>query len=129
MTDQARPGMADRVAVVTGAASGIGLAVTELFAGRGFRVVAVDVDADGLTGLSTHAGVVTLAGDVATEDANVAAVELALDRFGRLDAAVLNAGIGGGGPLEAAGRLSPPRRCPGSAPIPVPGLTPHPRRR
>jgi len=32
-------------------------------------------------------------------------VELALDRFGRLDAAVLNAGIGGGGPLEATGAV------------------------
>jgi hypothetical protein len=44
-------------------------------------VVAVDIDAAGLAGPSVHAGVVPLAGDVATEDANVAAVELALDRI------------------------------------------------
>jgi meso-butanediol dehydrogenase / (S,S)-butanediol dehydrogenase / diacetyl reductase len=96
--------MVERVVVVTGAASGIGRAVTELFAERGFGVVAVDVDAEKLAGLD-HGEVVTLAADVATEAANVAAVKLALHRFGRLDAAVLNAGIGGGGPLEAAGAV------------------------
>jgi meso-butanediol dehydrogenase / (S,S)-butanediol dehydrogenase / diacetyl reductase len=91
-----------RVVLVTGAASGIGRATAELFTERGWQVVALDLNADGLAGLSAA---VTLAGDVATEEANLAGVRLALDRFGRLDAAVLNAGIGGGGPLEAPGAI------------------------
>lgn len=47
----------------------------------------------------------TLVGDVASEQSNAEAVALALERFGRLDAAVLNAGIGGAGPLESPGAI------------------------
>ncbi|GAA4881566.1 SDR family oxidoreductase [Kitasatospora terrestris] len=97
--------MGDPVVLVTGAASGIGEAVARLFAERGHRVVAVDVDKAGLEALAELDGVETLAGDVAEEATNAEAVELALHRFGRLDTAVLNAGIGGGGPLEAPGAL------------------------
>jgi meso-butanediol dehydrogenase / (S,S)-butanediol dehydrogenase / diacetyl reductase len=97
--------MTTNVVIVTGAASGIGRATAELYAERGHRVVAVDRDEDGLAKLSVLEGVATLVGDVAADATNEAAVRLALDRFGRLDAAVLNAGIGGGGPLESAGAL------------------------
>ncbi|MEU6372853.1 SDR family oxidoreductase [Streptomyces sp. NPDC046909] len=93
------------VTLITGAASGIGEAAVRLYAGRGHRVVAVDVDEAGLARLDALDGVVTLAGDVADEATNTGAVALALDRFGRLDAAVLNAGIGGAGPLESPGAI------------------------
>jgi meso-butanediol dehydrogenase / (S,S)-butanediol dehydrogenase / diacetyl reductase len=64
-------------------------------------VVAVDVNAALLSGLTALGGpVATLRGDVASAETSEKAVRLALTRFGRLDAAVLNAGIGGGGPLE-----------------------------
>ena len=63
-------------------------------------MIAVDIDADRLSTLAAEGQVLTFAGDVATADANEEAVRLALSMFGRLDAAVLNAGIGGGGPLE-----------------------------
>lgn len=92
--------MPSRVVLVTGAASGIGRAAVDLYAERGYAVVGVDLDADGLAPLTGLANVVTLTGDVATVRANEEAVELALSRFGRLDAALLNAGRGGGGPLE-----------------------------
>ena len=92
--------MTGRVVLITGAASGIGRAAAELYAGRGYSVVAVDADAVGLASLADLGPVATLAGDVATAQANEDAVDLALRRFGRLDAALLNAGIGGGGPLE-----------------------------
>lgn len=95
MTDTSRP-----VVLVTGAASGIGRATAELFAERGFGVVAVDQDKAGLVELSETDGVVALVGDVSGEEDNAAAVALALDTFGRLDVAVLNAGIGGTRPLE-----------------------------
>ncbi|WP_131747128.1 SDR family oxidoreductase [Frankia sp. Cppng1_Ct_nod] len=97
--------MVTPVVVVTGAASGIGRACVELFAERGFKVVAVDLAEDGLAGLSATAGVVTLTGDVADETTSTAMVRLAVDHFGRLDAAVLNAGIGGTPPLEADGAI------------------------
>lgn len=103
MTSQAAP--AAPVTLVTGAASGIGEATARLFAERGHRVVAVDVQEEGLAKLGTLDGVATLVGDVSEESTNSAAVELALERFGRLDAAVLNAGIGGAGPLESPGAI------------------------
>ncbi|MBE3016012.1 SDR family oxidoreductase [Microbispora sp. NEAU-D428] len=92
-------------AVVTGAAAGIGRAVAELFAERGYGVVAVDLAEPPLADLARDPGIVPLAGDVAEEAVNEAAVRLALDRFGSLDTVVLNAGIGGTPPLEAPGAM------------------------
>ncbi|RCG21017.1 SDR family NAD(P)-dependent oxidoreductase [Sphaerisporangium album] len=99
-----------RAVVVTGAASGIGRATVELFAQRGTGVVAVDHDEAGLKAFAGDERIVTLAGDVSSEDANRAAVALALERFGRLDGAVLNAGIGGTLPLEHPGALEAAER-------------------
>jgi NAD(P)-dependent dehydrogenase (short-subunit alcohol dehydrogenase family) len=93
------------VALVTGAASGIGEATARLFAERGHRVVAVDVNEEGLGKLGVLDGVATLTGDVSEQRVNEAAVRLAVERFGRLDVAVLNAGVGGAGPLESAGAI------------------------
>jgi len=92
--------MTSRVVLITGAASGIGRAAVDLYAGRGYAVVAVDIAADGLAPLADLGPVATLEGDVSTARANEEAVRLAVSRFGRLDAALLNAGRGGGGPLE-----------------------------
>ncbi|MER7008446.1 SDR family oxidoreductase [Dactylosporangium sp. NPDC000555] len=95
-----------KAVVITAAASGIGRAAAELFAARGFGVVAVDNDPVRLAGLSEVEGVVTLLGDVAEERANQEMVALALSRFGRLDVAVLNAGAGGAPPLEDEGAIA-----------------------
>ncbi|WP_131787927.1 SDR family NAD(P)-dependent oxidoreductase [Protofrankia symbiont of Coriaria ruscifolia] len=97
--------------VITGAASGIGRACVELFAARGFGVVAVDLDEAVLSTLTGQPGqpgpeqVVPLVGDVSREETGTAMAQLALARFGRLDVAVLNAGIGGTLPWEAAGAV------------------------
>lgn len=104
--------------VITGAASGIGRACVALFAARGFGVVAVDIDKAGLADLATapdsadgQSGdegsprIVPVVGDVSRERTGDAMVRTALERFGRLDAAVLNAGIGGTLPWEADGAL------------------------
>lgn len=95
----------DRVVVVTGAASGIGRATAELFAARGCGVVAVDLVEDGLAWTQGHNFVVAYAGDVSTEAANVGMVDAARAAFGRLDAAVLNAGIVGSPPIEGEGAI------------------------
>ncbi len=95
----------DRVVVVTGAASGIGRATAELFAARGCGVVAVDLVEDGLDWTQGHNFVVAYAGDVSTEAANVGMVDAARAAFGRLDAAVLNAGIVGSPPIEGEGAI------------------------
>ncbi len=94
-------GLAGRVAVVTGAASGIGEATAELLAGMGVRVVASDVDAE--RGASSAGRLRERGGEVLFVEADVtdpAAVEAlvarAVDAHGRLDCAANCAGVGGG---------------------------------
>jgi len=93
-----------RSVIVTGAASGIGRAAAELFASRGSHVVAVDID-ESVEALASDA-ITALPGDVSQPETYERAVKLALSNAGRLDAAVLNAGIGGSGPLDAAGAVA-----------------------
>ena len=75
----------ERAALVTGAASGIGRAIAQRLVADGWRVLSVDLTGGG-PGES-------LAADLATRDGNRVAVETALERFGRLDAVVANAGF------------------------------------
>ena len=81
--------------VVTGAAKGIGAGIVEAFARAGWSVVAVDRDKAPLEQTASRIGgtIATLAGDVAQRATNDAAVKMAVDRFGGLDAAVGNAGV------------------------------------
>jgi NAD(P)-dependent dehydrogenase (short-subunit alcohol dehydrogenase family) len=90
-----------RVALVTGAASGIGRATAEVFASMGTRVVASDIDADAgaaTVGRLNDAGgdAVFMAADVADADAVDALVAFAVESFGRLDCAANCAGVGAG---------------------------------
>jgi len=89
-----------RVAIVTGAASGIGRAAAERLAERGARVVAVDLDEARLAWTKEHLGVVARPGDVSDPAANAAMVEAAVRGFGRLDVLVLNAGLPAVGSLD-----------------------------
>ena len=89
-----------RVAVVTGGASGFGRATVERFVAEGASAVLVDVSDDG----AGDAGAIDPSGervafhqaDVSKEDEVEAAFALAVERFGRCDIAVNNAGIIGG---------------------------------
>jgi NAD(P)-dependent dehydrogenase (short-subunit alcohol dehydrogenase family) len=82
-----------RVTLVTGAGSGMGRALTERLAARGEAVVAVDLDDEKLAWTSDFDGIAPFVADVTDEAANDLAVALAIDRFGGLDGAALNAGI------------------------------------
>jgi NAD(P)-dependent dehydrogenase (short-subunit alcohol dehydrogenase family) len=82
--------LTDRVAVVTGAARGIGRATAELLRERGARIVASD-RSDAVNDLAAD-DVATLVGDVGDEQVAAATVGLAVERFGRLDILVNNAG-------------------------------------
>lgn len=75
-----------RVALVTGAASGIGLAITERLRSDGVRVLAVDCSFD-------EPSADELAVDLSDPGANDVAVEQAVERFGRLDCLVPCAGL------------------------------------
>jgi NAD(P)-dependent dehydrogenase (short-subunit alcohol dehydrogenase family) len=88
-----------KAVLVTGAASGIGRAACERLARGGWNVLAVDRDA-GKLAWAEAAGVASLAGDVASEADNRRMAEAAEARFGRLDAAVFNAGVTGGGAID-----------------------------
>jgi NAD(P)-dependent dehydrogenase (short-subunit alcohol dehydrogenase family) len=83
-----------RVAVVTGAASGIGLATAHRFAVEGARLVLVDVNRDGLDAAAVGIDARVVSGDVADPATSDAVIAGALDDYGRLDIAFLNAGRG-----------------------------------
>ena len=86
----------ERVCVVTGAAGGMGRAVVETFLAAGAAVVATDLAAERLAELEVAAGgdrLVTRPGDVADEADVAGVIDLAVSRFGRLDAAVNAAAI------------------------------------
>jgi NAD(P)-dependent dehydrogenase (short-subunit alcohol dehydrogenase family) len=92
--------MTGKVAIVTGAGSGIGRATAVLFSARGASVVVADLDED--HALETVAGIVVAGGEAIAVKANVAVeddvrgmVDAAVGSFGRVDYACNNAGIGG----------------------------------
>ncbi|MET8865036.1 SDR family NAD(P)-dependent oxidoreductase [Nonomuraea sp. NPDC004580] len=83
------------VALITGAASGIGAAVARRLASGGARCVLVDLDAEGVERLAKEVDGAWLAADVSQEEASLEAIALAERRYGRLDLVHLNAGITG----------------------------------
>jgi NAD(P)-dependent dehydrogenase (short-subunit alcohol dehydrogenase family) len=85
----------DKVCVISGAASGIGRSIAHALAGRGARVVAVDVDADGIGVLANELGerVLPHRADVADPEAFQGVRSAALQQFGRIDVVVNNVGV------------------------------------
>lgn len=87
-----------KIAIITGAAGGIGAATMKVFAARGAVIIATDANADALeaeVGALQSDKITPVAGDITDEATNAKLVDLALQKHGRLDVAFLNAGIVG----------------------------------
>jgi meso-butanediol dehydrogenase / (S,S)-butanediol dehydrogenase / diacetyl reductase len=93
-----------QVAIITGAGSGIGLAAAKLLHDTGMAVVGVGRDPAKLATLAETLGgterLATLSVDVTAADAPQQIVQTALNRFGRIDFLINNAGIGSPKPLD-----------------------------
>jgi len=85
-----------RTALVTGAGGGMGRDIARLLLGRGVRVALADVNAEGIAETAAGNEDLTLAlpGDLTVEGAADNAVQAVIDRWGRLDVLVNNAGYG-----------------------------------
>jgi 3(or 17)beta-hydroxysteroid dehydrogenase len=98
--EAARPGrLAGKMALITGAASGIGRATAKLFRAEGARVAATDRNEAGLAELNPDVDLV-LSQDVTDEERWRQVVDAAVAEFGRLDILVNSAGIGTKGNVE-----------------------------
>ena len=92
----------DKVAVITGGASGIGEASVRLFVEEGAEVVVADVQDERGGRLASELGAEYVHADVTREEDVEAAVSHAVDVYGRLDCMFNNAGIAGAvGPIES----------------------------
>ena len=96
--------LSGKVAIVTGGGQGIGLATAEAFVAAGASVVLAEMDAQAGPWAAGRLGgpdkALFVQTDVAEEPAVWALVERAVERFGRIDCLVNNAGINRNGPLE-----------------------------
>ena len=90
--------LANKVSVITGAAAGMGAEISRLFAAEGSKVVAADINKDGLKKLkkeiSDRGGeITTVKADMSSEDDITRMIDLAVETYGSLDILVNNAGI------------------------------------
>jgi 3(or 17)beta-hydroxysteroid dehydrogenase len=96
-----------KIALVTGAASGIGLATTRMFISQGAAVVMSDInseagEAEAKSLRSSGGAVIFVAHDVTSEPSWIATIAAVRTAHGRLDILVNNAGVGTGGSIEDA---------------------------
>lgn len=91
----------DKVAVITGAASGIGRAMAKRFTQEGARqLVIADINAEPLAEVADEIGALAIPVDVSKEEDIINLVRTAEKEFGRIDLLCSNAGIGLGGGVE-----------------------------
>lgn len=85
----------DKVAVVTGAASGIGKATVELLVSQGAKVVGVDLRKESMKAMEEEmeGSFVAFGGDISTQEANEGMIDEAIKVFGKIDILINNAGV------------------------------------
>lgn len=86
-------GLQDKVVLITGAASGIGAATAQAFAAEGAVLVLSDINASAGEALAKELNGSFVAADVTREEEVEAAVQFAVQRHGRLDCMINNAGL------------------------------------
>ena len=90
----------DKVCIVTGAASGIGLAISEAFASEGAKVVMADVNEAKLQEEAARLGAVYFRGDLSKRDDCKGLVEFAVEKYSKVDVLANVAGIQTVSPIE-----------------------------
>ncbi|WP_461173382.1 SDR family NAD(P)-dependent oxidoreductase [Arthrobacter sp. Z1-9] len=86
--------ISNRVAVVTGGASGIGLGIARQLIAEGAQVVLADIQKDALNAAAADIGAFPVVADVSDPDSVASLAESALVEFGAVDIVVNNAGVG-----------------------------------
>lgn len=87
--------LAGKVGIVTGGGSGFGAGIARLFAGEGAKVLVADIDGDAAARVAGEIGeaALPLKVDVTRDDDTGRMIDTAVERFGRLDVLVNNAGV------------------------------------
>jgi NAD(P)-dependent dehydrogenase (short-subunit alcohol dehydrogenase family) len=85
--------LSGKVVLVTGAAGGIGTCLAEMAAGAGASVLLADLDSDAVQRLASRLGGAAVRCDVTRPEDSASAVRAAVERYGGLDVALLNAGV------------------------------------
>ncbi|MCY4178722.1 MAG: glucose 1-dehydrogenase, partial [Litoreibacter sp.] len=83
----------DKVAIVTGGASGFGEGIARKFAAEGAKVMVADINAEGAESLAEQLDAASARVDVADAGSVKAMIEAATERFGHIDILVNNAGV------------------------------------
>jgi len=96
----------DRVALVTGAASGIGAASSRLFAAEGAKLALVDQDKEGLGQVAADieaagGSAIIIPADVSSDAEARAGVDRVIEKWGRVDVLLTAAGMSSGGTVDA----------------------------
>ena len=91
----------DKVAIITGGASGIGAATARLFAAEGAKVALVDQSEEGLAGVAAGLDAIAIQADVSSDAQARAGVAKVIEKWGRIDVLMTAAGMSAGGTVDA----------------------------